>query len=191
MKQDLMWTTLKEVKGENYRIFKVNTMTREASNGEIKGDFFVVDAPDWIIAIPVIINDEGEECFLMVRQYRHGSDCITLEFPAGMVDPGEDPVETAKRELLEETGYCCNKIQELGVLNPNPAFMNNRSYTYLAEDLTYVTRQQLDEHELIEWEIVPQAWVEKNIGKGELCSGMVAQAYMWYKLYKEKNGTRK
>ncbi len=61
----------------------------------------------------------------MVKQYRHGSDSITLEFPAGMVDPGEDAKETAKRELLEETGYTSQSIVLVGKVNPNPAFMTN------------------------------------------------------------------
>lgn len=69
-----------------------------------EGVYIVNEAPDWVIVIP----DDGEN-FLMVRQWRHGEKSLSIEFPGGVIDKGEVPLEAAKRELLEETGATAKK----------------------------------------------------------------------------------
>ena len=69
----------------------------------------------------------------MVEQYRHGSNTVELEIPGGMMDPGDaSPVETAVRELREETGYEGENARVFGRILPNPAIMSNVCYTVLA-----------------------------------------------------------
>ncbi len=174
------WKTLKNTVGENYRIFSVDRVQRESRETGITGEFFLVNSPNWITTIPIIINERKEKCFLLVKQYRHGSDSVTLEFPAGMVDPGEDSLKTAERELLEETGYSAGKIELLGCVNPNPAFMTNKTSTFLASDLTSVSNQSLDEHEEIDVVIMPVDEFHKKVGGEEVNSAITIQAYYFY-----------
>lgn len=174
------WRTLKRIKGPNFRIFSVDTVIRESSNSGKSKDFFLVEAPNWMTVIPLVKNEYGQECFLMVKQYRHGSDSITLEFPAGMVDPGEDVFYTAKRELKEETGYICQSLELIGSINPNPAFMTNTTSTFLAKGLSKVSEQNLDEYEEIETLLVPINQFQGMIGGQEVNSAIMIQAYYFY-----------
>lgn len=165
---------------EDYRIFKTYKVCRESAITGKKGNFFQVEPPEWAMIIPLLKDSDGEDCFLMVRQYRHGSDSITLEFPAGMVDPGEKPFDAAIRELTEETGYKAGKVYEIGCINPNPAFMTNSVTTFLATDLTETGIQSLDEHEEIETILVPVKEFDKLIGGPEVNSAITLQAYLFY-----------
>lgn len=86
------------------------------------GDFIVLDSYQWVNIIPITAQRE----VILVEQYRHGSDSIELEIPAGLIEPGEAPINAAMRELKEETGYVSNEeCIALGRSAPNPAFLNN------------------------------------------------------------------
>ncbi len=169
----------------DYRIFKTYSVKRESPVTGVSGEFFLVEPPGWMMIIPVLKNGEGVECFLMVKQYRHGSDSITLEFPAGMVDPGEVVYDTAVRELAEETGYKSSNIIQIGNINPNPAFMTNSTTTFLARDLVQSGEQSLDEHEEIETLLVPIEEFDKMIvdsldSTSLINSAITLQAYLFY-----------
>ncbi|QEN05712.1 NUDIX hydrolase [Thiospirochaeta perfilievii] len=179
------WITKSKEFLNDYRIFKTYRVKRESSDSGISGDFFLVDPPNWVMVIPVLNNSNGEECFLMVKQYRHGSNSVTLEFPAGMVDNSEVAIETGLRELAEETGYNTTNIKEIGNVNPNPAFMTNKITTLLARDLKRVWDQDLDEHEEIDTLLVPIKEFDKMIGEfttsnSVVNSAITLQAYLLY-----------
>ena len=106
----------------------------------------VLDGPDWVNV--VALTSEGR--WLFVRQFRMGSRSFTLEVPGGMVDPGEQPLLAAQRELLEETGYRSSHWRELGWVHPNPAFHVNRCHSYLAEDCVRVCEIRQDAGEDLE-----------------------------------------
>jgi len=92
-----------------------------------------------------------------VRQYRHGTQCVTLEIPGGLLEPGDTPETAAIRELYEETGYKAWGLINLGNVHPNPAIQNNRCYTYLAKDVFPCGGQNQDEKEDIEVVLKPLA----------------------------------
>ena len=140
---------------------------------------YFLDTPDWVTVIPVV-QKEGKDHFLLVRQFRQGSASITMEFPAGTVEDGEDPENTARRELAEETGYRFNRFTLLGKVNPNPAFMNNTFYTYLAEGLIETQAQDLDEDESIHPLLVPAGEVIRKLGTGEYINGTQMAALIYY-----------
>lgn len=141
--------------------------------------FTVIDAKDWVMTIPVINGKEGKK-FVMVWQWRHGSQCLSLEFPGGVFEPGETPEQAAVRELYEETGYKPQKITKLGEFSPNPAIMSNKMYFFLAEDLTDSGKQNLDEDEYIEVELVDEKEVIQGIGKDPYIHALVGTALALY-----------
>ncbi len=189
MKTDkkLLWKDLDRRKLHSCRIFDLYEVKRLSPVGRERS-FFLLDAPDWITVIPVLKNDEGTECFLMVEQFRHGSSKLTLEFPAGIVDKGESPEKAALRELKEETGYRAGKITALGTVSPNPAFMNNLTHTFAAFDLSFVSEQNLDDDEFIHFHLVPVATVEKEMGTGRYSNGVMMMALAFYNRWKMVQG---
>ena len=96
-----------------------------------------------------IIAFDGEDKIWMVKQYRKAIDKITLEIPAGLVDPGEMPIETAKRELQEEVGYFPETISYLFDMHASPGFTNDKLSFFLAKDLVKSSLDQ-DEDENVE-----------------------------------------
>lgn len=101
----------------------------------------------------VALTKDGQ--VVLVRQYRHGVRDVLLEFPGGVVEDGEDPLEGAKRELLEETGYVASQLIQVGKMYPNPALQTNTLYCYLALDAEKVSGQNLDAGEDIEIHLMP------------------------------------
>ena len=120
------------------------TSRHNVSSDGTEGDYIIMNAPDWVIVVP-----EKEDNFLMVKQWRHGEAGLSVEFPGGVIDAGEDPQTAAVRELEEETGYKAGKLSKLGSVNPNPALFNNHVHFFLAQDLTATGKQHLDEDEFI------------------------------------------
>ena len=111
----------------------------------------------------VALTKDGD--VVLVRQYRHGVGDVLLELPGGVVEDGEEPVDGARRELLEETGYAASTVVEVGRIYPNPAFQTNPLYCFLALDAEKVSGQNLDAGEDIEVQLVP---LEELIGMAKV-----------------------
>jgi ADP-ribose pyrophosphatase len=102
--------------------------------------------PGGVCVLPILDDNK----FVLVKQYRKAIDQILIEIPAGKIDPGEtDTLETAKRELLEETGYRANTWINMGELIPCPGYCTEKLYLYFAKDLV-PGEQDLDEGEFVE-----------------------------------------
>lgn len=112
---------------------------------------FVLEFDAWANILALTKNNEA----VLIRQYRHGVQEISLELPGGVVDEGESPLEGAKRELMEETGYSAETFVEVGRIYPNPAIQQNTLYCYLALGAELTGEQRLDESEEIETLLVP------------------------------------
>lgn len=164
------WSIVKENKEYTTPIFNLlkRSMKLEAKDDSAEGDFYILDAPEWINVIALTPEEE----VLLVEQYRYGIQQPTLEIPGGMVDKGEEPLEGAKRELLEETGYRSEKWNSLGKVSSNPAIMTNYTHMYVAEGCVFEGAENPDTHERINvhkmpvddfWELVKDGTVHHAI----------------------------
>ena len=141
--------------------------------------FTVIDTKDWAIVVPVAGSPERKQ-FVMVWQWRHGSQELSLEFPGGVMEHGETPEDAAIRELKEETGYSCGKIKKIGEFSPNPAIMSNKVHFFLAEDLGDTGRQNLDEDEYVEVVLVDTEEVIQGMGEKPYTHALMGTALAMY-----------
>lgn len=175
----LLWEDIEEEALFDTRLFSIQSVHRRSAAGN-RASFICVDAPDWVTIIPESGLEDGEMTYLLVRQFRHGNAGVGMEFPAGMVDPGEDPREAAARELLEETGHSAGELIKIGAVSPNPAFMTNTTHSFLARDLKKVASQNLDRHEILDVHSDTYSGLLQKMGKGAFASAITVQAWYFY-----------
>ena len=178
----LGWTDIRQTRLARLGIFNINLVRRRSVTGQ-KGRFVVVDTPDWVTIVPLIRREP--DVVYTVRQFRHGSGNITVEFPAGVVHGGEPPETAARRELLEETGCKAGELIHIGAVNPNPAFMNNKIHTFVALDLERVQDLDLDDLELLELEETALDAVFQGAGSGEYDNGILLIALQWLRRWQK------
>ena len=174
----LSWKEESRKKVFECRVFSVCESLCRSPDEQLRA-YTVIDAADWAIIIPVLETPQGKK-FVMVRQWRHGSRCLSLEFPGGVFEPGENPQEAAARELLEETGYKPGTIRKIGEFSPNPAIMSNTAHFFLATDLVNTGKQELDPDEYVEVELVSEDSVVKGMGKPPYLHALMGSALALY-----------
>jgi len=175
------WNIVNSQPLESNRVFSTRKDTSLSPITGNEHDFFVIEAPDWINVIALTENDE----VVLIEQFRHGSQSVTVEIPGGMVDPGEEPLQTAKRELLEETGYAGDSWASIGEVLPNPAIQNNKCYTFLVTNCKKVGEPKFDTTEEILTYTKPSSEITKLVAEGKITHSLVIAAFYWYYLYKE------
>ena len=185
---DLDFTTLETKTVYPTRIFDLKEVLSRGPTGK-ESRFVLVDAPHWANVVAVTPDDAGRDCFLMVRQFRHGLGRSVWEFPGGMVEPGEDPALAAARELEEETGWRAQGLTFLGATNPNPSFMTNKVSTFGADALAPSGRRHLDDHEFVRVGLRPVDEVLTQVGSGEYDHGIMLMA-LWFWQRRRKQDER-
>ncbi len=136
-------------------------------------DFLVCDSADWVLIIPV--TEDSQVVF--VRQFRHGRGETVLEIPGGVMDPGESPMETAARELKEETGYVAKSIEIHGPLLPNPALNTAKVFVAVATSCSPDAVANPEPFEQIELDLRPLQSVSQMIAGGELRHALCIAAF--------------
>lgn len=129
-------------------------------------------------AAAVAVLDDGR--LLMVSQYRNALDRFTLEIPAGGLNPDEPTIEAAAREVEEETGYTCGKIEPLITIRTTVAFCNEKIDIYLATELKKGS-QHLDEDEFVNVKAYTLEELEKMIYDGVIEDSKTIAAILAYK----------
>ena len=134
----------------------------ELPNGHVL-DCHLLEYADEIVVFAVTNKQE----VVLIRQYRHGARETIVELPGGSVDAGEIPIEAAKRELMEETGYASATWIEVGSGSPNPAIYTNKIYSFLALDAERIRAQSVHDREFVEVFLTQLADVVEMAKRGE------------------------
>lgn len=169
------WTQVAVRSEKDYRIFRTRTLDVTDPRNGAPYIRTVIHAPDWVNVIPVTAAGE----VVLVRQFRFGTWSNTLEIPGGMLDPGEDALTAAGRELEEETGFRPARVTPLGISHPNPAIFANRLHSFLAEDCVKVHAGKQDGSEDIQVVIVPRADLPRLVREGAITHSLVLAALLY------------
>jgi 8-oxo-dGTP pyrophosphatase MutT (NUDIX family) len=140
------WKVLTDAQLVSERWLEVREQRVQLANGHEIERFHVVNGPHW--AAVLCLTEERQ--VVLVRQYRHGLGGPSLELPAGVIEPSEAPLDAARRELLEESGYQAEAISELCLLSPEPSRSSTRAHLFFAGGATRVAGQALDSSEEME-----------------------------------------
>lgn len=143
-------------------------------SGTVHPEYYILEYPSWINVIAITADGR----FLMVEQYRHGLQGVFTELVAGVMEAGEEPVEAAKRELMEETGYGNGEWELLTVLSQNPSTTTNLTYCFVATGVEQVSTQHLDATEDIEVKLLSKEEVKSMLLNDELKQALMA-APLW------------
>jgi 8-oxo-dGDP phosphatase len=142
--------------------------------GAVVAPYYVLEYPDWVEVVAL----DADNNVLLVKQYRHALGDISVELPAGGMDPGEtDPVEAARRELLEEAG-CAGTLTLVGETRPNAGTHTNRTHIILARDVVKVAEPQDEPSERIESVWVSPAEAIRMALAGGITVGMQAASLL-------------
>ena len=143
-------------------------------------EYYILEYPDWVNVIA--ITKKGE--FVMVRQYRHGLQETLMELCAGVCEAGEDPMESARRELYEETGYGGGHWQRWMTISANPGTITNLTHCFLATDVEQISTQHLEETEDLTVHLLTEEEVRALLERDEMRQALMA-APLW-KYFAEK-----
>lgn len=149
--------------------------TVKLPDGPVIPSFYVLEYPDWICVLG--ITKSGK--LILVRQYRHGIGKVSYELCAGTCEAEDDsPLESARREMLEETGYGGGHWEEWMVVSANPSTHNNLNYCYLATDLELIAEQSLEDTEQLSVHLFSLEEVKEMLVKNEIMQSLHA-APLW------------
>ena len=175
------WQKLSSKPLGDYRIFSVRSDEKISPRTGEKHDFYIIDCVDWVNVLAVTPDDQ----LVMVEQYRHGSNTVELEIPGGIMDASEtSPVETAVRELREETGYEGEKARLLGNVFANPAIMSNTCHTVLVENCALRHAVDFDSGEDLITRLVPVAEIPQQVAAGKIRHPLVVVALYYFDLWR-------
>lgn len=174
----IKWKIISSEVAFKAHIFRyVKVKSQSPSNDQI-GDFDIVQCMNWVNVIGITKDQK----IILIKQYRHGIEDVTVEIPGGAANFNEDPLLGAKRELREETGYTSSNWKHLGRVDANPAFMNNHCDTYLALDCEKTHDQEFDPFEEIEVYLKDVADLPSMVASGEITHSIVIAAFYLYSI---------
>jgi ADP-ribose diphosphatase len=128
----------------------------------------------------VMLAVDDRKRVLLVKQFRLPAEKDLWEIPAGRLDPGEKPLQTAKRELVEETGYSAKKWKKLAAYWPSPGYVSEKMHLFLATDLTEGKATPMDD-ERIEMRWFKKKELAKLIRDGKIEDGKTLLAFLLWR----------
>ena len=148
----------------------------ELPDGRIVPEYYVLEYPDWVNVIA--ITKDGQ--FVMERQYRHALGCTCYELPCGVMEEDETPLEAAKRELAEETGFGNGEWKELMTLSANPSTMTNLTHCFLATGVERISEQHLDPTEELSVHLLSREEVLSLLRNNEMMQSLMVAPLLKY-----------
>lgn len=149
-------------------------------SGEINDEFYILEYPTWINVIAITEDNR----YVMVEQYRHGIDKVSIELCAGVVEDGESPLDGARRELAEETGYTGGEWELTTVLSPNPSTQTNYTYCFTARGVKLTGEQHLDRTEDINVHLIDREELLRLLNEDKIKQALMA-APLWKHFFTE------
>lgn len=146
----------------------------ELPDGRRNPEFYVLEYPDWVNVIA--IDEDGN--FVLERQYRHGLGKTCFEIPAGVIEKGETPLEAARRELQEETGYGEGEWSEIMTISGNASTTSNLSHCFVAKGVKKISGRHLDNTEDLETVLMDTASVKDLMVNDQIKQSLMA-APLW------------
>jgi 8-oxo-dGDP phosphatase len=141
------WTVVEHELIHADKWIRLRSDTCVTSTGVSVAPYYVLEYPNWVHVVAIDENDH----VVVIYQYRHAAGRICCELPCGCIeDFDSDPLEAAKRELLEETGYAPEHCAVFSELSPNPATHTNRVFGVLALGVRRVAEPRLDPTEIVQ-----------------------------------------
>ena len=158
------WRLADRKKVAFYNVFGVLEHALFDAAGSYQKQVYTLDCAPWCNVIAVT----PDRRLVLVWQWRFGSEQMSLEVPGGVVDAGEEPIEAARRELLEETGYACDSIEPFFEVFANPPMHGNRLPTFLARGAVPARAPRFDEAEECEVALVSIDDVARLLDEGHV-----------------------
>jgi ADP-ribose pyrophosphatase len=145
--------------GKVFELIRENVTLENGTTTDVE----FIEHPGATAVIPFLDDNR----IVLLKQYRHALKKYIWEIPAGTLNPQEEIISCAKRELIEETGYSAGQWHKLGEITPVPGYSNERIHIFLATELQPAD-QNLDEDEVIQVQAVDFLKAIEMIGDGEI-----------------------
>lgn len=186
--ENLAWTPLSVRHLVDNEWIDFREMSYRMPDGSVFTPYYNYSRRDYV----VIVATDTEGRYLTVRQFRQGVRCVTNEFVAGGIEGTERPdiskpaspnatpqmaLAAAKRELMEESGYCSEKWTHLLTVPSNATIADNFAYIFRAEDCKKVSGQSLDDTEFLNVHLRTGGEIEEMIRTGQFQQAMHVMAY--------------
>lgn len=170
------WKTLESEELAKYGYFRMRKDKCELPDGRVMPGYYTIEFADWVNVIPVTKDKK----VVLIHQYRHSVQEVTIEIPGGSTHPKEkEPVEkAARREMEEETGYTSDNIEFIGFQYPNPALLSNKMHTFIAWDVVKTKDQELDPYEDIDTFEVSLSELRQLIESGKITHSIILGSFL-------------
>lgn len=157
--------------------FRVERVTQQLANGQ-RHSREVVKHPGAVVILPLL--PDGSIC--LIRNYRVAVERELLELPAGTLEPNEPPIETARRELTEETGYRCTQIEALCEFAMSPGILDERMYAFVAKGLVAGDAAREIGEQIENYVVSPQE-LEQLLRSGQIEDAKTLATLLYYLRY--------
>jgi ADP-ribose pyrophosphatase len=143
------------------------------------GELEMVRHPGASAVVPFLSDPFGDDPqILMIKQYRYAAEDYLYEIPAGRLDPGEAPIDCARRELREETGCTAERVEPLLTFYTTPGFTDEKIHLFMASGLTH-GKSGRESDEFIEMQTFPLSRALSMVGSGEIRDGKTALGLLY------------